>query len=400
MASSLQGAVTVQHPARVVSAASTQLFILRAQIGALIDSNSEVRRKQSMFAKADLEKEDVQVLQQFHGDSFYFASALDYARSLHEVSDLGDLWFREYFLEMTKCVQFPIEMSLPWVLTEHLVLNHVSNAPMIEDVLFVLDVYNDAAHRALYVLNQQFLYDEIEAEANLVIDQLYFLLSDEVYAHYKNVAATAILERSLKQKLEALKGSAAAGQKPDAEHLTMPVRRLESLLVQRNIQLLGRSINFSFILGQNINNKFYRDLDFAIKRFESSDACGITELKVLLDILRSTHARLSEHLALDSFEVMLSEVNESFSPSSFRGRISLHMLSSLAKDIIPNFSFNYYTRRFVSSPIAFRALMEYTKAPKQAKVALAFGQVAAKAFEMCGRLTRGFFGRCGDRLKA
>lgn len=37
---------------------------------------------------------------------------------------------------------------------------------------------------------------------------------------------------------------------------------------------------------------------------------------------------------------MHSEVNESFSPSSFRGRISLHMLSSLAKDIFPNFSYN------------------------------------------------------------
>ena len=378
-----QGVVAVKHPPRVVSTAATQLYILRAQVGSLCDSNSEVRAKKGIFSKADFEKEDVAVFERFYHDSFYFASVLDLARTLHEVSDLGDLWYREYFLEMTRCIQFPIEMSLPWILTEHLVMNHVSNTPMVENVLFMLDIYNDAAHRALYVLNQQYLYDEIEAEANLVIDQLYFLLSDEIYNHYKNMAASAILERTLKNKLEGLKNDS---------HLTVYCRRLESLLGQRHIQLLGRSINFSYILGQNINNKFYRDIDFGIKRFESADARAIPELRTFLDILRNTHARLADHLQLDSFDTMLHEVNESYSPTSFRGRISLHFLSSLAKDILPNSSYNYYTHRFVSSPIAFR-LMDYSKAPKQAKVMQAFGSVTARVFEMVARLTRGFFGR-------
>jgi len=51
-----------------------------------------------------------------------------------------------------------------------------------------MDAYNDAAHRALYVLNQRFLYDEIEAELNLVFDQLVFLASDYAYSHHKNNA--------------------------------------------------------------------------------------------------------------------------------------------------------------------------------------------------------------------
>lgn len=97
-----------------------------------------------------------------------------------QVSDLSDMWYREHFLEMTRSIQFPIELSLPWILTEHVLLKHVTCAPMCENVLFLLDIYNDAAHRALYHVNQQYMYDEIEAEANLVIDQLYFLLSDEV----------------------------------------------------------------------------------------------------------------------------------------------------------------------------------------------------------------------------
>ena len=46
------------HPARVVGATDTQLFILRAQVRALCDSSSEVRKKSSVFVKADLEASD------------------------------------------------------------------------------------------------------------------------------------------------------------------------------------------------------------------------------------------------------------------------------------------------------------------------------------------------------
>lgn len=93
----------------------------------------------------------------------------------------------------------------------------------------------------------------------------------QVYSYYKNVSACTHLEMSLKHKLEVLKSNT---------RLTMDSTRIVSLLQQRTIQLLGRSINFSFILAQNINNKIYRDVDFAIKRFESSDARGVVELKV------------------------------------------------------------------------------------------------------------------------
>ena len=59
----------------------------------------------------------------------------------------------------------------------------------------MLDVYNDAAQRALYGLNKQFLYDEIEAEVNLVFDQFSFLISDDVYSYYKNYAASLVLDK-------------------------------------------------------------------------------------------------------------------------------------------------------------------------------------------------------------
>ena len=67
------------------------------------------------------------------------------------------------------------------------------------------------------------------------------------------------------------------------------------------------------------------------------------------------------------------------------------MLSSLAKDIFPNYSYNMHTHRFIPSPIAIRP-MQYSKAPKQSAVANAFRSVCGKVFEMCARLTRSFFG--------
>lgn len=42
--------------------------------------------------------------------------------TLQQCCDLSQLWFREFFLELTmgRRIQFPIEMSVPWILTDHI----------------------------------------------------------------------------------------------------------------------------------------------------------------------------------------------------------------------------------------------------------------------------------------
>lgn len=44
------------------------------------------------------------------------------AETLQQCCDLSQLWFREFFLELTmgRRIQFPIEMSMPWILTDHI----------------------------------------------------------------------------------------------------------------------------------------------------------------------------------------------------------------------------------------------------------------------------------------
>lgn len=56
-------------------------------------------------------------------------------------------------------------------------------------VLYPLDLYNDSALYALTIFRKQFLYDEVEAEVNLCFDQFVYKLSEQIFAHYKQLAA-------------------------------------------------------------------------------------------------------------------------------------------------------------------------------------------------------------------
>jgi len=116
-----QGRLEAGHTARMVTPSPTQLHLLRTQIRALYDEKSIGRLKLGIFGKVDLEKDEIAVLEKFYYSSFFYPYMLNYSSTLKDVSDLGDLWYREFYLELTRCVQFPIEMSLPWILTQHII---------------------------------------------------------------------------------------------------------------------------------------------------------------------------------------------------------------------------------------------------------------------------------------
>lgn len=54
-----------------------------------------------------------------------------------------------------------------------------------------------------------------------------------------------------------------------------PANRYETLLKQRHIQLLGRSIDLNKLIAQRINAALQKSLDLAISRFEGGDITGI-----------------------------------------------------------------------------------------------------------------------------
>lgn len=51
--------------------------------------------------------------------------------------------------------------------------------------------------------------------------------------------------------------------------------RYETLLKQRHVQLLGRSIDLNKLITQRINADMHKSLDLAISKFEAGDITGI-----------------------------------------------------------------------------------------------------------------------------
>ena len=95
--------------------------------------------------RKDIDATHLMQIEQFHRISFYWNYLLSFNESLQNCCDLSQLWYREFYLEMTmgrriqKCnvkhhhneecndlitmekrIQFPIEMSMPWILTDHI----------------------------------------------------------------------------------------------------------------------------------------------------------------------------------------------------------------------------------------------------------------------------------------
>ena len=374
-----------QIPQRCTAASAAQLCLLRATLQSLLSEGSSG----GLFKKKEIKAEHLEAMQTFHARSFFYPYLLDYAGTVRAASDLGDLWYREFYLEMTKRLQFPIAMSLPWILTEHVIMNPKSN--MMENILFALDIYNDAGDKALRDLRQQFVYDEIEAEANLVFDQLVFLLSDELYTYYKNAAASARLDKAYRKRLEVSRGKTAS--------LTARKHRYEVSMAQRHVRLLGRSIDLNFLITQHINENLRKDVELTVQRFEGSDLSSVVDLEALLAVVRDTHARLAEHLDLDAFDDLLAAVNEEVAPTSYRGRIVIHILTELIQDLFPNFAFNAVTRRFIRAPNGKtgedggRSYKRSGFSTKNQPPKFLYGPMCGRAFENAHKLQRGFVGR-------
>lgn len=60
--------------------------------------------------------------------------------------------------------------------------------------------------------------------------------------------------------------------------------RYETLLKQRHVQLLGRSIDLNKLISQRINTDMQKSLDLAVSKFEAGDITGVMELEGLLQV--------------------------------------------------------------------------------------------------------------------
>ncbi|XP_041477036.1 cytoplasmic FMR1-interacting protein 1 homolog isoform X1 [Lytechinus variegatus] len=375
-------------PRRTVGPSSTQLYMMRTMLESLTADKGGTGRKtlrkelESIFTVEPLEK--------FHKRTFFFTCMLNFSETLQACCDLSQLWYREFFLEMTmgERIQFPIEMSMPWILTDHIL--ETKEPSMMEYILYPLDLYSDSAQYALTQFKKQFLYDEIEAEVNLCFDQLVYKLSEQIFAYYKALAASILLDKRFRTEC----------QNFGIHILYPPPNKYETILRQRHLQLLGRSIDLNRLISQRIRTSLQRSLDLAIARFESSDFTSIVELDQLVEVNRLTHSLLSKFLTLSEFDSMLREANHNVMAPY--GRITLHVFWELYYDFIPNFCYNGSTERYVRTKLSFIDPPSRDKPPTAAASYLFGSKALNSAYSRVNSLYTTFVGiphiRCMVKL--
>ena len=54
-----------------------------------------------------------------------------------------------------------------------------------------------------------------------------------------------------------------------------PANRYETLMAQRHVQLLGRSIDLNRLISQRVNEAFLKALELSVARFEAGDITGV-----------------------------------------------------------------------------------------------------------------------------
>ncbi|XP_065179360.1 cytoplasmic FMR1-interacting protein 2-like [Sycon ciliatum] len=368
-----KGGFQIELSRRSVAPSSTQLYMCRTFAEHLL---SDKGGKKSL--RAELDGHGIGDLEEFLKVSFFFPHLINFSHVLQEASDLSQLWYREFFLELTmgKRVQFPIEMSLPWILTDHIL--ETKDASMMEYLLYPLDLYSDAGSYALHDFKQQYLYNEVEAEVNLVFDQLIYKLSEQIFIYYKSLACSILLDKKYRAEL----GSSIPY--PPAAHY-------ETIMLQRHVQILGRSIDINRLIQQRLHEHLLKANQLAIARFESTDLTGIVELEMLIETNRLTHDMLQEFFVLDSFEAIYREANECVNLP--HGRAALHCFWEINTDFMPSYCYNSTTNRFVRTKGDNEAGVDRAAAPKAAGYYFYGTKALTTAYNAIQRLYIGFVGQ-------
>lgn len=364
---------------RPVAPTPAQVHCLQFLIYEVV-SGGNLRRLGGLFSNSgsDIPLDDLKQLETFFYKLGFFLHILDYTVTIASLTDLGFLWFREFYLETSRVIQFPIECSLPWMLVAYVLESQ--SAGLLESVLMPFDIYNDSAQQALTVLKQRFLYDEIEAEVDHCFDIFVSKLCETIFTYYKSWASRDLLDPSFLFAVD------------NGEKYSVQPMRLNALFKMTRVKLLGRTIDLRCLISQRMNKTFRENLEFLFDRFESQDICAIVELENLINILKHAHKLLSEYLTIDSFDLMYSEMQENISLVSYSSRLAYQIWTEMQNDFLPNFILCNTTQRFVRSPKLPSVPVQKPSMPYAKPNFYCGNQDLNSAHQSFTRLHNGFFG--------
>ncbi|KAI8818565.1 cytoplasmic fragile-X interacting family-domain-containing protein [Fimicolochytrium jonesii] len=333
--------------------------------------------KGGLMKEKDFKDAQVAEVDAFLARTALYFPMLNLEGTVQQVGNLANLWFKEFYLELSKKVQFPISMSLPWLLTESILESN--DTEMLQYTFYPFELYNDSAFRALYYLNSKFIYDEIVAEVSLCFDQLIFKTSQKMYSHFKKAAGAIVLSSDLKGDM-------------NLAHMDFALGTYAPILQQKNYQLLGRSLNIPDLIANMMNTYLRKSIDIAISRYEASDFTHIMDLETLIRTVHTTHKLLSEYMSLDPFEDMLAEVDEAMTLGAANGRIVTHTIAELVYDVMPNYTFNNVTNRFLRGPDPFTKPISRNNLSKALVFHLYGSKAQSVAFHAQNGIFKGYMG--------
>ncbi|TYG37279.1 hypothetical protein ES288_D13G128900v1 [Gossypium darwinii] len=364
---------------RPVAPTAAQVHCLQFLIYEVV-SGGNLRKPGGLFGNggSEIPVNDLKQLETFFYKLSFFLHILDYSATIATLTDLGFLWFREFYLDSSRVIQFPIECSLPWMLVDHVLESQ--SAGLLESVLMPFDIYNDSAQHALVVLKQRFLYDEIEAEVDHCFDIFVTKLCEAIFTYYKSWSASELLDPSFLFALD------------NGEKYSIQPMRFTSLLKMTRVKLLGRTIDLRSLIAERMNKVFRENLEFLFDRFESQDLCAIVELEKLIDILKHSHELLSKDLSIDPFSLMLNEMQENISLVSFSSRLASQIWSEMQSDFLPNFILCNTTQRFIRSSKVPLVPVQKPSVPHAKPNFYCGTQDLNSAHQSFARLHSGFFG--------
>ncbi|TMW64742.1 hypothetical protein Poli38472_011622 [Pythium oligandrum] len=330
---------------RTVSPTLSQIQMVRTIVNAICLRSTSGEAKTGLFSfQRELKSGDVDTLHQFYVESADFSAILDSESVLQDLSSCSELWFREVFLEIMKSPQVSIEASIPWLMLKRVFRDN--SRPTFPLVLSLLDVYNDAALDALDRVQNRCIYDEIDAEARMFLDQMAYFLADEAYLVAKSDATRMVVGYDCIERLQDTAIAQYARRKP--KQRTTRVTRMK-----RIVDVTDEMCDLCLIVGGHVNARFMRDLAVAMAKIEVADVTAVVATDNLLTILRDAHTALGQFLELEPFDLLWDEVTgRAHTPSPYElTRIQRAISSCVLRDLVQNFGYNEYTCRYFRTPL-------------------------------------------------
>ncbi|DBA02725.1 TPA: hypothetical protein N0F65_010550 [Lagenidium giganteum] len=385
----------------------SQLVVIRTLANSIFERRSmSAAQSRSggglFFARKDLDSKDFHAIEDFFAKSSPFSDILDLDGTLDKLSDFSGLWYRELYLDIARTPQFPIDLSFPWILLEQ-ALSTASKVG-VEICLSVLDVYNDAYRASLYQFRQRHLCDEVEAEAALCLEQFMFHLTDQVYDHFKNIAAESLIHPDFRQLADQLKPKGGPVETPPIKYNAFDV-----VLTEQMATLVNMDVTFRGQLTASLQRKVIRDLETSFSKMESSDIGSIVQTRSLVQLIRRTHTLLAQSIPLAPFDLLLLDADcgsSAIANAARSSRLFRHLATGVCDSLSVHFAFDIFTRSFRQAPLPYvlwNDLQQHKKtlhlsrsvelpdveAVKRVNDGIGFGSQHRMAFDLLHRSNRG-----------